>query len=81
MTVVQAYQIDKKVDDGYPTTGSVTATWGSGGLAENAAAATVNVTSTSGGTSSSCYDSATGTYSLSQNNGAGANCALSFRFQ
>ena len=37
------------------------------------------------GTSATCYDNGNGSgpqqYSLAQNNGAGINCALSFRFQ
>jgi len=81
MTVVQSYQIDKKVDDGYPATGSVTATWNSGTLAENAAAPIVNGVATGSLASTSCYDSTLNVYALNQNGGAGANCALSFRFQ
>jgi len=79
MTVAQSYNIDKKVDDGFPLTGNVTATYDAGSLSENAAAtAPVNASADS---SSTCYNSSTSAYSLSVNNGNGANCALSFRFQ
>ena len=78
MTVQQGYNIDKKVDDGFPTTGNVTATAGTAST-ENAAAVAVNGASADSATS--CYNSASNTYSLNQNNGNGANCALSFRFQ
>lgn len=81
MTVSQAYQIDKKTDDGFPATGNVSATWASGGLAENAAAAIVNAAATGSVAATTCYDSTLNVFALSQNNGAGANCALSFRFQ
>jgi len=83
MTAVQAYQIDKKVDDGFPVSGNVTATWDNGTLAENAAAPAVNVAVSD--TSTSCYNTSSGAtpgaYSVGLNNGAGANCAMSFRFQ
>jgi prepilin-type N-terminal cleavage/methylation domain-containing protein len=86
--VWQAALIDTKVDDGLPQSGRVTdqfdyggaVEWGSGfGFAPapgNAAAAS----------STSCYDNGgnaavTPTYSMAQNGGAGANCALSFQFQ
>jgi prepilin-type N-terminal cleavage/methylation domain-containing protein len=86
LSVQQAYQIDKKIDDGFPITGNVTATYDSGngtpsGSIENAAPPTVNAAATDSATS--CYNSSTqtGAYSLNINNGTGVNCALSFRFQ
>lgn len=76
--VIQAYDIDKKIDDGFPTTGRVVA------VDLNGSPSTPNNaphTTTSGGTSLSCYDTTTGTYSITYNGGANANCALSFEFQ
>lgn len=79
--VIMAYNIDKKVDDGIPVSGTVTyvsLNFGS----------SVAVT----GTSSTCAD-ARGNgngyttlnsgilYSIEINNGAGANCGLRFQFQ
>jgi prepilin-type N-terminal cleavage/methylation domain-containing protein len=77
VTVIQAYNLDKKIDDGFPMTGNVQAIY------VNATSTTSYATSTatSGGTSSSCFDTTTSTFSITQNNGTGANCALSFRFQ
>ena len=94
LTVKQAYNIDSKIDDGLPQTGNVitlyinnniygfASTWAAG----NAAGALPGTPAASSPTT--CYDNGgdtTGlvpmTYSLSQNNGAGANCALSFKFQ
>jgi prepilin-type N-terminal cleavage/methylation domain-containing protein len=83
MTVAQAYAIDLKVDDGFPASGTVKATWDTGTPTptENAAAPTVNAQATD--SSTSCYNNSTpaGAYSLSQSNGSGLNCALSFKFQ
>ena len=82
VTVQQAYQIDKKTDDGFPTTGSVTATYDTGALTLNGNPATSAHAAAAGGSTTDCYDSTTTpNYALSSNNGAGANCALSFRFQ
>lgn len=82
MTVQQAYQIDKKTDDGLPATGSVTATVGTA-TTENAAQPTVNGVATGSLASTSCYDSTLNVYALGTvtNGGNGANCSLSFRFQ
>jgi prepilin-type N-terminal cleavage/methylation domain-containing protein len=78
ITVLEAYQMDKKVDDGLPTSGNVQATYVAlvGNVLQNAPH-----TVTSGGTSASCYDTTTNTYSIGINGGVGANCALSFMFQ
>jgi hypothetical protein len=76
--VIEAYNIDKKSDDGLPTTGAVQANY----LNNNAvvmfhANAQVNDSATS------CYNTTNNTYSISAsaNGGAGLNCALSFKFQ
>jgi prepilin-type N-terminal cleavage/methylation domain-containing protein len=78
LTVAQAYGIDIKTDDGLPQAGRVTANYISG-----AATAPPLIASPNAGTDSAttCYNSTTGGYSISKNNGAGVNCALSFRFQ
>jgi len=76
--VIQAYNIDQKMDDGIPTTGSVLAVYLNNTTTTPALAPN---TATSGGNSTSCYDTTTKTYSTSQNNGNGTNCALSFRLQ
>jgi prepilin-type N-terminal cleavage/methylation domain-containing protein len=101
LTVKEAYDIDKKVDDGMPQSGHVTAAYispgqGYWGMWAGDYDSNTNgpVTSTgdegdfAGGppyaTPATCYDASQGLpeqYSLSQNNGAGVNCALSFQFQ
>jgi len=77
--VVQASNMDKKIDDGLPTTGAVQAMYdnslGNPPMANAPNAATDSTTT--------CYNTTLNTYSLSSlaNYGAGGNCALSFRFQ
>jgi prepilin-type N-terminal cleavage/methylation domain-containing protein len=79
LPVIQAYNMDSKVDDGLPGSGNVQAIYING---QNAVPpANAPNTTTSGGTSSSCYDTTTSTYSITVNNGNGGNCALSFKFQ
>jgi prepilin-type N-terminal cleavage/methylation domain-containing protein len=76
--VTQAYSMDVKMDDGLPSSGNVQAIYVN---SNNAATVLAPNTPTSGGTSSSCYDTTTSTYSVTVNNGNGGNCALSFKFQ
>ncbi len=86
ITVQQAYNIDKKIDDGIPVSGTVVAQYPSGpggtypggqswgiGWAANAAT----------GSSTTCFDSSTGAaaYSLTQTSGSSLNCGLSFKMQ
>ncbi len=79
LSVHQAYSIDKKIDDGLPQSGKTTAIYNDAntfsslgiGYAPNAATASP----------STCFDTTSKNYSISQNNGAGINCALSFKFQ
>jgi len=93
LTVAQAYGVDAKIDDGYPQSGTVTALYVNGGIAQWAGdsdptsggpvVAGDGVAST--GSTTTCYDNAgvagaTEKYSLAQNGGAGVNCALSFQF-
>jgi hypothetical protein len=77
--VVQAYRIDAKIDDGLPQSGTVQASYVNG--TSNGPVASAPDTPTAGGNATSCYDTTTGTYSVTQNNGNGGNCAMSFRFQ
>jgi prepilin-type N-terminal cleavage/methylation domain-containing protein len=91
ITVSTAYSIDKKMDDGLPQYGNVTA-WsghqfgwaGDQDLSGGPVVAGDGVSSVPSPTT--CYDNAgsagaTEKYSLSQKSGAGINCLLSFRFQ
>jgi hypothetical protein len=76
--VLDAYNIDRKIDDGLPTTGVVQAVYINGSRTVTSAANAQATDSTT-----SCYNTTSNTYSLSTvaNYGAGGNCALSFRFQ
>ncbi len=92
-TVQQAYEIDKKIDDGLPQSGSVLALspfgWGSGMDYIWAGTAIFNsptpYTTATAGSDTTCFDNGnvvgTQHYSTEMNNGMGVNCALSFRFQ
>lgn len=72
--VRQAYSIDKKMDDGLPTTGTVQAFYYQyNNQLQNAANAASDSAST-------CYNTGSSMYSIGYNNGSGTNCALSFRF-
>jgi prepilin-type N-terminal cleavage/methylation domain-containing protein len=76
--VIQAYNIDRKMDDGLPTTGSVQATYiNNGDIVLRNANAEVTDSATS------CYNTTTNAYSMGTftNYGQGANCALSFHLQ
>ena len=73
---IQAYNMDKKMDDGLPATGNVQATY----ISNNG----TNVLSAPNGTSdtsSTCYNTTSNAYSIDYNGGSGPNCALSFAFQ
>jgi hypothetical protein len=88
LTVAQAYNIDKKIDDGIPMTGTVLAytgglEWANGGASYDS---TVPRTARTPASATTCYDNGDVTgvmpqYSLAQNNGGGMNCALGFEFQ
>jgi prepilin-type N-terminal cleavage/methylation domain-containing protein len=94
ITVSQAYSMDTKMDDGLPQSGRVLAMGINGG---NGQPAWLGGTTTykyggpnpgtaASGSSTTCYDNGGNAsiamqYSLSQNGGAGVNCALSFKFQ
>lgn len=75
--VNEAYLIDQKMDDGLPSTGSVTARYLSSsyfGIWGAPFTATPPIATT-------CYGTAAQVYSVTVNGGAGPNCALAFRFQ
>jgi hypothetical protein len=97
LTVQQAYAIDSKIDDGLPQTGTVKAGyaydgnyyWWAGSFEQWYGGINfpdgVN-TSAWAGSSTSCFDNGnvggmTHHYSITQNGGAGLNCALTFRMQ
>lgn len=78
LTVSQAYNMDKKIDDGLPTTGNVVAVYLNGVVAPGTQPDAPNGNPD---TSSTCYNNSTNTYSTNVSNGSGPNCALSFRMQ
>ncbi|HEU5047633.1 MAG TPA: type II secretion system protein [Rickettsiales bacterium] len=74
LSVLTAYRLDQKMDDGKPVTGSVqalfiTSYWINQPNAQASDSAT------------SCYNTTSGTYSVGINGGNGVNCAISFRLQ
>jgi prepilin-type N-terminal cleavage/methylation domain-containing protein len=97
LTVAEAYNIDKKMDDGLPQSGRVMAIMGGFNTSLAGWAAGNNnigaYSNSNGGPTSAatpggpytCYDNGGGSgpqqYSMSTNSGAGVNCALSFMFQ
>lgn len=88
LSVRDSYSIDKKIDDGIPQTGNVIAAFWANSAPFFAYMRWVGASSTTATppSSTTCYDNggvngATQQYSIGQNDGAGLNCALSFRFQ
>lgn len=88
LTVQQAYQIDKKMDDGFPTTGKVQAiAIGGCCFSENqsvAFAITPQIFSPHSAippAKTDCFDSGGANYAITVNGGTGINCGLSFEFQ
>jgi prepilin-type N-terminal cleavage/methylation domain-containing protein len=93
ISVAQAYNIDKKIDDGMPESGSVLAC--SVGVPPNGAQAIYWSSGDNGPTDTTtaiapspttCYDNKGNganpkAYSMGQNAGVGMNCGLSFQFQ
>jgi prepilin-type N-terminal cleavage/methylation domain-containing protein len=75
VSVAQAYNMDKKIDDGLPTTGNVLANYIPSRVALS------NAPSGNPDTASTCYNSSTLTYSMDVSNGSNVNCALSFKMQ
>ncbi len=87
LSVQQAYAMDRKVDDGMPQSGNVTATFPVGyGWAGTADSSSVPYTTATPGSSTTCFDNgnvagAAQQYSVEINNGSNNNCALSFQFK
>ena len=95
LSVAQAYSIDSKMDDGYPQSGKITALFlnynavVTGAPYSNCCApvyAGASDISSTAPSLTTCYDNnsvagARQQYSITQNNGTGVNCALSFQFQ
>jgi prepilin-type N-terminal cleavage/methylation domain-containing protein len=92
LTVSQAYAIDQKMDDGLPQTGHVLATasvsyfgpgesMNPGGWGVDGSFNLPSAFSASTPSATTCYDTTSGQYSVTQNNGDGVNCALSLQFQ
>jgi hypothetical protein len=73
--VSQAYNVDKKMDDGLPTTGRVQATTITTQLAASPAP------NGAADSATTCYNTTGPAYSVGKNSGAGTNCTLSFQFQ
>ena len=91
MAPIQAYNIDKKVDDGYPNSGNVFAWYVSGAATT---AAIISSTSHTGAAAGNCFDNTgvtttagsplvtgQGAYVTAINQGQGTGCGLSFKFQ
>ncbi|HEU5046902.1 MAG TPA: prepilin-type N-terminal cleavage/methylation domain-containing protein [Rickettsiales bacterium] len=74
LSVAQAYNIDKKMDDGVPDAGSVQANYLTGWYVYQ-----TNMQASDSATS--CFNSTNHTYSMRINGGNGRNCALSFKFR
>jgi hypothetical protein len=87
MTVKQAYDIDKKIDDGLPATGNVYV----GANVKSSPITYAQVVTNSSplpiaGSSTTCFDNnnvstATLQYSVTQNGGANVNCQPNFKIQ
>jgi len=85
LTVAQAYNIDKKVDDGLPQSGRVLA-WYINEDALLVGLPSENPNTATSGSLTTCSDNgnvggATQQYSMEESSGSGVNCALSFQFQ
>jgi prepilin-type N-terminal cleavage/methylation domain-containing protein len=92
LSVTQAYSIDKKIDDGLPMSGNITAvynTWsapsGCYGTAAGGGGFGNPYNTATPGSATTCYDNgnvsqAVQQYSLAQNT-SNLNCALTFQFQ
>ena len=92
LSVAEAYNIDRKIDDGLPQSGRVMAWylnswqyWTDGTEASMTPNEPAPYPGPLSGTATTCYDNGGGSgpqqFSMGQNGGAGLNCALSFRFQ
>ncbi len=80
LSVKKAYDIDKKIDDGLPGSGRVQAMFVGSNYSYYGGAVdwSPNASSPS---STTCFDTTSNQYSLTQNNGSGVNCGLSIQMQ
>ena len=84
---IQAYNIDKKIDDGYPNSGNVFAWYVSGNSivpSSNASPVTSGVCFDSTGVTTITFNqliAGQGVYNTAINQGQGTGCGLSFKFQ
>jgi len=84
LTVRQAYNIDQKIDDGYPDTGKVLTQYPGGpGSTGTPWPGTGLASWATSDSATTCFNTAGSrhVYSITYNNGTGLNCALSFKFQ
>jgi prepilin-type N-terminal cleavage/methylation domain-containing protein len=89
LSVQQAFSIDTKIDDGFPQTGNVTAVFPHGTQVlwtePPGTYPAIPYNNATAGSSTTCFDNGgvfgRQQYSMTQNGGAGVNCALSFQFQ
>lgn len=88
LTVVQAYNIDKKIDDGLPQSGAVTAAYVNQGIywATPTIQSNTPYTNAVAGDNTTCFDNNNTAgevqrYSMTQNNGSSITCALSFQMR
>jgi hypothetical protein len=80
--VSEASSIDGKVDDGLPTSGYVQAMFPSGPANTGADGwGVLPAPYAAAASTTTCYDTTSGQYSMAQNGGNGMNCGLSFKFQ
>jgi prepilin-type N-terminal cleavage/methylation domain-containing protein len=88
LSPIQAYNIDNKIDDGYPNSGNVFAWYIAFGtsitVSQNhspATAANQDCFDNGGTAPTAPFVGPQGTYATNINGGAGTNCGLSFKFQ
>jgi prepilin-type N-terminal cleavage/methylation domain-containing protein len=87
LPVRQAYDIDRKLDDGFPQSGRVIAAYvnEAGGPQSTTLWSGASPGTAGSPSSSTCYDNGGGSgtmlYSTGYNGGNAANCAISFQFQ
>lgn len=84
LSVSSAYNIDSKIDDGYPQSGTVLAQFLQGTAIDYDGTASASVAVAA--SSTTCFDNNSSTstrvaYSVGQNSGNGLNCALTFKFK
>lgn len=84
LNLLQAYNIDRKIDDGFPLSGNVTVNYAARQPDMSLLVSPANPAATGSYSATTCYNSTTGIYATDQavnGHGAGGLCALSFKFQ